>query len=114
MSITANINIYKSIKQPKPPPPKEYKSSFYTFVSFHFLLQDNLKLDRFYIPLFYDDFMHLMDILSETLNTTMGDFPPVLGLMNDVYIDKYLETTEEKLNVVMERLTHLEKHKDEL
>lgn len=65
--------------------------------------------------------MHLMDILSETLNTTMGDFPPVLGLMNDVYIDKYLETTageiqdyEEKLNVVMERLTRLEKHKDEL
>lgn len=74
--------------------------------------------------------MHLMDILSETLNTTMGDFPPVLDLMNDLktflkatkkYIDKYLETTageikdyEEKLNVVMERLTHLEKHKDEL
>lgn len=74
--------------------------------------------------------MHLMDILSETLNTTMGDFPLVLDLMDDLktflkatkkYIDKYLETTageikdyEEKLNVVMERLTHLEKHKDEL
>lgn len=74
--------------------------------------------------------MRLMDILSETLNTTMGDFPPLLDLMNDLktfmkatkkYIHKYLETTageiqdyEEKLNVVMERLTHLEKHKDEL
>lgn len=74
--------------------------------------------------------MRLLDIFYEFLNTTNEHYSPLLDLIDDVktflkatkkYIDKYLETTageikdyEEKLNVVMERLTRLEKHKDEL
>lgn len=74
--------------------------------------------------------MRLLDIFYETLNTTSEHYSPLLDLIDDVktflkatkkYIDKHLEMTageikdyEEKLNVVMERLTRLEKHKDEL
>lgn len=103
------------------------------FLWLYFFLQAENKIDRTYIPELLDDMPHIMKSLSEVLRKNFApvlNFPPLLEIIDDLktfleafseYIGKYLETIsaeikgyEEKLSVVMERITHLEKHKGEL
>lgn len=106
---------------------------FKLFILLYFLLQAENKLDIIYIPEILEAAPKMMDSLLELLKTDLApvlNFPPMLDAIDDIktflkelkkFIDKYLETTaaeikdyEEKLSVVMERLIHLEEHKDEL